>query len=374
MRRFVFVLAVLVVAGSEVGAQTSVYSVLGLGYPGRAIGIRTRALGGGLAALDPGSAVNPGAVAAYRQLSASVTSTSSFRDYSVKDTAVSGLLDTRFAYASLGGPLGATPLRFALSFSTYLDRTYDVVDTGQVVIRGDTVGFFDQISSDGAIIDLRGAVGWQVMPKLRLGAAFHVLSGTTENIFFRDFDSEQYAPLRRQDRVSFAGFGGSAGFMYLATPFLRFGGSVRLNSDVKVKLSEEVTFGQTPLPTEVSGGVFLAVTPRLRLASTAIYRAWSTSAEGFVAPDAANAFDTFEIGSGLEFQATLPLRLGFRWAQLPYSPTDEQPHEINLSFGSGIQLAQGRAAIEFAIERTMRDGGGVTERAWVASFELRVVP
>jgi hypothetical protein len=250
-----------------------------------------------------------------------------------------------------------------------------VVDTGQVVIRNDTVGFFDRISSDGAIIDLRGAIGWQVVPKLRLGAAFHVLSGTTENIFFRDFDSDRYAPLRRQDRVSFAGIGGSAGLMYLATPYLRFAGSVRINSDVKVKLNEETTFGQTRLPTELSAGVFFAVLPTLRLSSSAIYRTWSKSAEGLVAADAANAFDTFEIGTGLEFQGTgFPLRFGFRWAQLPYSPTAEQPREINLSFGSGLGLAQGRAAIEFAIERTMRDGGGASERAWVASFELRVVP
>jgi len=373
-RRLVLVAAMLVSGVSTSAAQTSVYSVLGLGYPGRPISVRTRAMGGGLGALDPASAQNPGAVAAYRQLSTSVTVTSSFRDYTVKDTTVSGLHDTRFAFASLGGPFTGTPLAFDLTFATYLDRTYDVVDTGRVEIRGDTVGYVENISSDGAIIDLRAAVGWQINPKLRAGAGLHVLSGTTENVFSRSFEGTEYAPLQRDDRVSFTGFGGSAGIMYLPEPYLRLGASVRINSDVKVKLTDDAIFGRTPLPTEVTGGVFFAPIPTLRLASTAIWRSWSKTAVGLTS-GAANAYDTWEIGSGVEVQgpSNLPLRLGFRYAQLPYSPA-EQAREINLSFGSGFSFAQGRATIEFAVERAMRDGGGVEERAWMLSFELRVVP
>ncbi len=375
MRRVVLVTALLALAASESVAQTSVYSVLGLGYPGRPISVRTRAMGGGLAALDPGSALNPGAVAAYRGLTTSVTLTTSFREYTVADTAVSGLQDTRLAYASLGGPVTGTPLSFDLTFATYLDRTFDVVDTGRVEIRGDTVLYVENISSDGAVIDLRGAVGWEINPKFRVGAAFHILSGTTENIFRRDFEGDEYAPFRRADRVSFSGVGGSAGIMYLPQPYLRFGASVRINSDVNVKLTEDVTFGKTPLPTEVSGGVFFAPIPTIRFASTAIWRSWSKSGEGFVLSDVATAYDTWEIGSGVEVQGpkNLPLRFGFRYAQLPFSSA-EQAREINLSFGSGVAFAQGRGAIEFAIERGDRSGGGAKEKVWMLSFELRVVP
>ncbi len=374
-RQTVLVAALLALSASESAAQTSVYSVLGLGYPGRAISVRTRAMGGGLATLDPGSALNPGAVAAYRQLSTSVTVTSSFREYTVGDNAVSDLHDTRFAYASIGGPFGNAPVAFNLSFATYLDRTYNVVDTGRVEIRSDTVGYVENISSDGAVIDLRGAVAWEIDPKLRAGAAFHILSGTTENIFRRIFEGTDYAPLQRADRVSFTGFGGSAGIVYLPEPYLRLGASVRINSSVNVKLTEDVTIGKTPLPTEVSGGLFFAPIPTIRFASTAIWRSWSKTAEGSLAPDAANAYDTWEIGSGVELQgpSNLPLRFGFRYAQLPYSPA-EQAREINLSFGSGLGFAQGRATIEYAIERVLRDGGGVAERVWMFSFELRVVP
>lgn len=374
-RRIVLVVALMALGTSDSSAQTSVYSVLGLGYPGRAISVRTRAMGGGLATLDPGSALNPGAVAAYRQLSTSVTVTSSFREYTVNDTTVAGLKDTRFAYASIGGPFGNAPVAFNLTFATYLDRTYDVVDTGRVEIRGDTVGYVENISSDGAVIDLRGAVAWEIDPKLRAGVAFHILSGTTENVFRRNFEGTDYAPLNRDDRVSFTGFGGSAGIVYLPEPYLRLAASVRINSDVSVKLTEDVTFGQTPLPTEVSGGVFFAPVPTIRFASTAIWRSWSNTAKGLLAPDAANAYDTWEIGSGVELQGpgNLPLRFGFRYAQLPYSPA-EQAREINLSFGSGFGFAQGRATLEFAIERAMRDGGGAEEKVWMLSFELRVVP
>ncbi len=374
--RWVVIVAAVVTLPPPAVAQTSVYSVLGLGYPGRAIGVRTRAMGGGLAALDPGSALNPGAVAAYRQLSASATSTSSFRDYEVDDISATGLLDTRFAYASLGGPFGATPFAFGLTFGTYLDRTYDVVDAGDVIISGDTVPYNEQISSDGAVIDLRGAVAWQALSTLRIGAAIHILSGTTENEFFRDFADSALAPLRREDRVSFNGVGGSVGVMWDAKPYLRLGASARFNGSMRVKLTEDVEFGRTDLPREFSGGVFFAPVPDLRVASTVIWRSWSRSRSGLAASTTLNAFDTFEVGNGLEILGItgFPLRLGFRWAQLPYSPTAEQPREINLSFGTGIGLASGRTTIEFALERVMRDGGGAKERAWLVSFELRVTP
>ncbi len=70
----------------------------------------------------------------------------------------------------------------------------------------------------------------------------------------------------------------------------------------------------------------------------------------------------------------IPIRLGFRYAQLPYSPTKQQPHEIDLALGSGLSFAAGRANFEFALERVFRDGGGASERAWQLSFGLLVAP
>jgi len=356
-------------------AQTSVYSVLGLGTPGRTIGVRARALGGGVVALDPASAVNPAAIAAFRGLSAAVTSTSSYRGYSIGDATVDGLSDTRFAHGGVGGPFGGTPLSFALTFGLYLDRTFDVEDTSTIVLRGDTLQAYDEMASDGAIVDLRGAVGWQVSRSLRLGFGLHLLTGSTENAFSRQFSDGAYASISREDVVSFNGVGFAGGIMWTPSQRWRFGGSLRYNTDLTGKL-DGTEIGRTRMPLETSAGVFFAPVPWFALTSTVMWRSWSRTKSHIAAPDFANAFDSWEIGTGAELIGRLPvpIRLGFRWAQLPYSSTSEQPREIDFAIGTGLPLAQGRASFDFALERAMRDGGGATERAWQMSFEFRVFP
>ena len=68
------------------------------------------------------------------------------------------------------------------------------------------------------------------------------------------------------------------------------------------------------------------------------------------------------------------MRLGFRYATLAFSPTDQQPHEFDLSVGSGIVFAGRRGVIDIALERAMRDGAGASERAWQLSVMMTVRP
>jgi hypothetical protein len=70
----------------------------------------------------------------------------------------------------------------------------------------------------------------------------------------------------------------------------------------------------------------------------------------------------------------MPVRVGVRYATLAFSPTDQQPHELNFALGTGIVFAERRAIIDVALERTMRDGGGASERAWQLSLMMTVRP
>jgi hypothetical protein len=94
----------------------------------------------------------------------------------------------------------------------------------------------------------------------------------------------------------------------------------------------------------------------------------------------AHAFDTWEVGSGIELggpesrASSIPLRLGVRYATLAFSPTDQQPHELNFSIGSGIVFAGRRGVIDVALERAIRDGAGASERAWQLSVMMTVRP
>ena len=69
-----------------------------------------------------------------------------------------------------------------------------------------------------------------------------------------------------------------------------------------------------------------------------------------------------------------PLRLGIRYAQLPFSPTADQPTEWNYSVGTGAPFAANRAIIDVAVERFRRDGAGVHEVGWYVTVGITVTP
>ncbi|MDH4045101.1 MAG: hypothetical protein OEW06_11640, partial [Gemmatimonadota bacterium] len=64
----------------------------------------------------------------------------------------------------------------------------------------------------------------------------------------------------------------------------------------------------------------------------------------------------------------------FRYATLPFSATDEQPHELTAALGIGLAFAGGRGLIDAAIERAMRSGAGAEESAWQLSWTVTVRP
>ena len=132
------------------------------------------------------------------------------------------------------------------------------------------------------------------------------------------------------------------------------------------------------LPVSLAGGVELAPAPPIRLAATLQWRSWS-DARGDLLPGE-RARNTLEIGTGLELggaataTSRVPLRLGFRWAQLPFSPNREKPREIDLSIGTGLVFAGNRGLLDVAVERVFRDGAGVSERAWQVTVGMTVRP
>lgn len=379
MRRIALLALALALGAPEIAAaQSSLYGVVGLGFPGRPIGVRSRGMGGSIAAVDPGSAFNPAPVAQLSRLAATVTSLTSLRSYEIDTVSVDGLRDTRFPFAAIAGGITGTPVSFEASYGGYLSRTWDITSSDTVLLRGQPVGVEDRIRSDGAVADLRAALGWYFSTKFQIGAAVHILTGSTRERIEREYSDNAYSQLQHSSDLGYSGFGWSVGVA--ARPFtaLRLGLAFRSDGTLK-GTRDSVLIGRVDLPMTVSGGLAVTPVPGILLASTVVWQSWSDAQDGLTSIGGdATTFDTWDVSAGLEIGGgvgpPIPIRLGFRSATLPFSPSDDQVREIDLTAGTGFNFASGRATFTLAVERVSREGGGAKEQGWQLAFGLSLLP
>lgn len=370
-------LVMALLAAGPAAAQNSVYGLIGIGFPGDPLAVRARSLGGGMGAFDPTSALNPATAAGLGRLVAGGAGGTTLRRYTAGDSSISGLRETRFPFGVFGGRIPGTPLSFAVSFSTYAERTFDVTTTGTQVLRGDTLEVTDRVASDGSITDFRGALAFRPWRRLLVGGAFHLLGGSSRLITGRTFSSADYAPYVERSQLAFSGTGFSAGVVLLPTSAIELAAAARVDGELETK-SGSRSAGTVQLPVSLSGGVRLTPIPGLSLASTATRRSWSRAQPDLFAPS--RAFDTWEIGSGIELSRpgargpTLPIRFGVRYRQLPFSNVATQPTETVITGGTGVLLAGGRASLDASVERFRRSGGGADERGWYFSLGVILIP
>lgn len=358
-------------------AQTSVYGVLGIGMIGQPYGVRARALGGGVGAIDPQSALNPAAAAGFRQLSATASSATTWRSYEVAQTTAGGLQDTRFPFAIVGGPVPGQQIGFAVSLSTYADRTFDLVTSDTLTIRGEDVAVSDRVRSVGTIADVRAALAWEPSPYLRVGLAAHLIGGSAHETVVRQFGDSSYTTLSQAQVPDYGATGFSFGTMITPVPYVRIGASVR--NDSRLRATDPlIPTADIELPWTLAAGFIVAPSQGVRWSATGQWQGWKV-ADVDLRAGGGRAFDSWSLATGVELGGAgvtdrLPLRVGAHYRTLPFSPTTDQAHELGLALGSGMSFASGRAVIEFSLERLMRDGGGASERAWALAFSLTVRP
>ena len=119
------------------------------------------------------------------------------------------------------------------------------------------------------------------------------------------------------------------------------------------------------------------LTPQMQWGISGDWTSWSR-AEGHLDPETRGVFDSWGVGTGVQFLAlggVLPVRLGARYGTLPFSPSaTEQPIEFILSGGVGTRIARGRLAVDFSVERLIREGANASERAWHLLVGITVRP
>jgi len=328
--------------------------------------VRARTTGGAFAPFDAFSPLSDAALADVRRLSAGVTSGVTWRSVDASGTQ-SSLRGTRFPAMVIAGPV-TRRIVVGGGFSTYLDRSFGVIIQDTVDLRGVPQPVTDQITSDGAISDLRLAVGARLGSRLALGVGLHRITGSTRVTATRSFaDTANYRTSTAKDEVAYGATGGSASLLFDVTSDLRVAGWFSSDSRLRADVGGR-TVSENDLPLTYGAGVQWRAGAQASLAGTVLWRNWGA------VQSIANAHDTFSWSVGAEIGSpAAPFRLGLRRGQLPFG-VGKTPTEVGYSGGLGRQFAGGRGRIDLGLERLERNGTGLNERLWTFMLGLTVRP
>ncbi len=348
----------------RLAAQDSQFGIRGLGTPGRWESVRSRSTGGAFGPFDPLSPLTEAPLADIGQLTATAVGGTSHRDVAVGGT-TTALRATRFPLMGVAGPVRPR-LAVAAGFTTYLDKSWDVTLRDSFLLRGVLQRYTDEITSDGSVADVRLAAASRLSRRIAIGAAVHVLAGSTRMTAERRFDDSTFHPVQQSADVRYDGFGVSGSVLIGLAPGLSIAGWARSDNRLRAKVAD-TTSAVTDLPLMAGGGLLIVPSPSARFAAAAAWRSWSKAGAG--------AFDTWTWSAGAEFGSRrMPIRLGARGGQVPFGPGPKAPTEVAGSLGTGRAFAQGRAFVDLGLERLERRGGGLTERVWTVLVGLTVRP
>ncbi len=362
-RAAALVLMALAATGTAVG-QDSPLSIHGLGIPGRFESVRARATGGAFAAFDQLSALTEASTAGLTRLTATAAGA-----HTVLNDDFGGVTGSRrtsrFPLFQVLGTLGHGVV-VGGGFTTYLDRSYKVTIADTITLGGSGQAVTDILASDGGVTDVRFVVARR-WGRLALGGGYHLLTGSTRVAAVRTFtDTSTYRGVAESDEIAYHGAGYSASAL-LTLPHVSITGFWRTDA----RLTSEVggaTVAVNDLPRTVGGAIRWQPAPDVTFAGSMLRRSWAVAADS-------NAYNTTSWSAGADVRlGGVPLRFGVRGGDLPFGPGGHAPSERAVAVGSGLTLSQGRAIIDFALERLRRRSAGLTETGWTALVGLTVRP
>jgi hypothetical protein len=379
MRRLPILLVSLAMPPLLAG-QSSQFGVRGLGLPGRQQSARAMGSAGAFAFFDGESSVSPASIGYIGQLTATFTALGDYRSTSTP-TGEASIRNPRFPQFLVGGPIRRFPMTLALSYSNYSTRDYSLSFPATIILRDQPVNVTDTIESRGGINDFRLAVAYRLGQRWVVGAGAHIITGSNRVEARRTFSDTLYARSVQRAELSFAGFGVSLGVVGQIGNRLTVSAMARSDGRASMDL-DSVEVARIDLPLSLGGAARLRISPKLHAGGHVLYRRWGSADEDLRALGGTGSFNTVEAAGGLEFTPDprrpfrRPIRLGVRYAQLPFPLTPgEQPTEFGVTLGSGFSFAQDRAVVALALERAWRDqSDAYSETAWIVTAGVTVRP
>lgn len=366
-------------------AAQSLFGTRGLGVPVPAVDARAAALGGigvGLIGFHT-SVINPAEIAGItrRGVSAALQPVNAQTEVGGETDATSG---TRFPLMRVLFPVGTRAVA-SVAYGSYLEQSWAVQSESELVLGDQTVVARDLLRATGGMAQLRLGVAYTVTPTFAVGAAGGLITGNVERLASRTFIGDTtgvLTPFEERVRWNFLAPMASVGVRWDLAGRFRLGASAMVAGDVDASLVDEEGQDRTySAPLELAAGGSARISPILLANAGAVWsRVPGTTGETV-------SRDVLRVGGGLEYQGvrsgarTYPVRLGARWAELPYHLETETPaSEWAASLGVGFRLGDPvnpAAVADIGIERGTRTGlestalpGGMSERLWRFTFSL----
>ena len=393
MKLRLLALLLLLMAAAPVRAQ-SLFGTRGLGVPVDAIDPRARTLGnGGLGLIGLNtSIINPAELAGIRRrgVSAALQPFYGSEELGGRSDTVEG---TRFPMLHILYP-PRTRLVVGLGWGGLFDQSWAAITNSTQLLAGDTLDVQDNLTVTGALSQFRLSAGYELNSRLALGLAAGVYTGGVERAITRTFPDSvnRFRPFATIESWDYSAPFVVVGVRFDPSTAARISAALTWNGELEANARAEqgIDYGYD-LPLRVAVGASSLLNSRLLATASAQWSGWSESANyaaaGSPAGNVVRGRSTIEAGGGLEWEQLragsriFPLRVGLRYAQLPFHlESDEPAKEVVGSAGLGFRLAGDDfgplAVADFGLERGRRTGwegavpDGLREDFWRLNFSI----
>jgi hypothetical protein len=272
-------------------------------------------------------------------------------------------------------------LAVQVGYGSYLDQHWQVQQADSIDLSTGRVPVTDRFVSSGGIARLQAALAYRVAEKLSLGISGEMLTGAAHDTTVREIGG--LVPAVTGVTYTYSGLGGGLGArwqpstVFSASAAVHAGGRIRAESD-----STGVERKDYTNPVRVDAGASAKLTGQALVVASASWQGWSSLNDELAssggARDAASATAGVEYNGFSLLGKPVPLRLGARYAQLPFrwSGADTDfPSERAVTAGLGLRLGGPAATLAAAAERGWRGGSsaGIDEPYWRFTFSLQVL-
>lgn len=361
------------IAAAPAGAQ-SLLAARGLGLITEPLDGRARGLGGVGLGL-PGfslSLVNPAGVAGVPAPALLIAFQPELYSSELRGEQIEGSA-ARFPLIHAAFPVGER-WTASVGYGSFLDQNWGVELADTLQLSDRRVPIVDRFASRGGVGRFRVGGAYKVWERLSVGVAADIFTGaaydTLSRVFGRDsVTGDQIAPSIYGADWTYSGVGAAVGAHWTPMPALNLAAAVSGGGDLRARPegSDSIGSGRTyALPVHVHLGASGQVASGTLLALAADWSGWS-SIDGAVAGSGGSR-NAWSLAGGAEWaepgaegRSTFPLRLGARYAALPFRWGDaeeagEFPTERALTAGAGARVAGGAALADLALERGWRGG------------------